>query len=249
MVYKPQQNLQDQLTDDSKSSLARYRLLALGENGWWYLIKYEFAMLFASWVPGALGFLLRKWFYPPILGAVGNGVIFGRNVVIRHGMKIKLADNVTIDDDVVLDGKGEANQGISIGAKTIISRNTILSCKGGSITIGARCTIGINSLVHAMPDSDVTIGDDVLCGAYCYFIGSGPYVTTEREIPFKQQGFIPQGGINIANNVWVGSSVQILDGVSVGTGCIIAASAMLNKSTDDYQVFGGVPAKLLKSRN
>ena len=99
-----------------------------------------------------------------------------------------------------------------------------------------------------MPDSDVTIGNDVLSGAYCYFIGSGPYVTEQREVPFKKQGFIPQGGIAIADNVWFGSSVQILDGVSVGTGCIIAASSLLNKSVDEYKVMGGVPAKLLKSR-
>lgn len=248
MVYKPQQNLQDQLTDDSKSSLQRYQLLALGDSSLWYLVKYEFAMMLASWVPGALGFALRKLTYPMILGEVGSGVIFGRNVVVRHGLKISLADNVTIDDGVVLDGKGETNTGITIGEKTIISRNTILSCKGGSISIGDRCTIGINSLIHAMPDSDVTIGNDVLSGAYCYFIGSGPYVTEEREVPFKKQGFIPQGGINVADNVWFGSSVQTLDGVSVGTGSIVAASSLLNKSVEDYQVVGGVPAKLLKSR-
>jgi len=248
MVYKPQQNLQDQLTDGSKSSLQRYQLLALGNSSWWYLIKYEFAMMFASWVPGALGFALRKFTYPMVLGKVGRGVIFGRNVVIRHGLKISLSDNVTIDDGVVLDGKGDANTGITIGEKTIISRNTILSCKGGSISIGDRCTIGINSLIHAMPDSDVTIGNDVLSGAYCYFIGSGPYVTEQREVPFKKQGFIPQGGIKIADNVWFGSSVQTLDGVSVGTGSIVAASSLLNKSVDEYQVVGGVPAKLLKSR-
>ena len=240
--------LHDQLTDSSKSAFARYQGLALGSKSFWYLIKYELIMLFASWVPGALGLVLRKVLYPRILGEVGSNVIFGQGVAIRHGLKIRIASGVIIDDGAVLDAKGGSNRGITIGADTIVSRSVVLSCKNGDINIGSGCTVGIGTLVHALEGSDVSIGNDVLIGAFSYFIGSGPYNTDALEISFKKQGMLPQGGISIADNVWFGSHVQVLDGVDIGTGSIVGASTVVNKSVDDFAVVAGVPMKVIKSR-
>lgn len=240
--------LHEQLTDASKSAFARYQDLALGTDSVWYLFKYEMILLLSSWVPGALGLVLRKFLYPLILGTVGRNVVFGQGVTIRHGRKINIGDNVIIDDNAVLDAKGNTNQGINIGADTIISRGVVLSCKNGDIDIGAHCTVGINTLVHAMQGSDVSIGNDVLIGAFCYFIGSGPYGTDSLEKPFKEQGMLPQGGVSVANNVWFGSHVQVFDGVNIGTGSIVGASSVVNKDVMDYDVVAGVPMKKLKSR-
>lgn len=240
--------LHEQLTDQNKSAFQRYQDLALGSGSVWYLIKYELIMLLASWVPGALGLVLRKFLYPSILGSVGRNVVFGQGVSIRHGLKITLGDNVIIDDGAVLDAKGGANSGIVVKDNTIVSRNVVLSCKNGDITIGEGCTIGISTLVHAMEGSDVVIGNMVLVGAFSYFIGSGPYGTDDLERPFKKQGMLPQGGIQVADNVWFGSHVQVLDGVAIGTGSIVAASTVVNKPVDDYAVVAGVPMKQLKSR-
>ena len=205
-------------------------------------------MLFSSWVPGALGLVLRKFLYPFVLGSVGRNVVFGQGVTIRHGLKIKIDDGVIVDDGAVLDAKGGTNRGIQIGANTIISRNVVLSCKNGDIQIGQGCTVGISTLVHAMEGSNVTIGDEVLIGAFGYFIGSGPYVTDDLELPFKKQGMQPLGGIAIADNVWFGSHVQVLDGVSIGTGSIVGASTVVNKAVADYDVVAGVPMRVLKNR-
>ena len=67
-----------------KGNLAKYQELVLGSKGIFKLIKYEFIMGVASWVPGAAGLLLRKKLYPKILGEVGRNVTFGQNVVLRH---------------------------------------------------------------------------------------------------------------------------------------------------------------------
>lgn len=240
--------LHEQLTDSSKSAFGRYQDLALGSDSVWYLLKYELIMLFSSWVPGALGLVMRKFLYPFLLGSVGRNVVFGQGVTIRHGLKIHIGDGVIVDDGAVLDAKGGANKGIQIGANTIVSRNVVLSCKNGDIQIGHGCTVGISTLVHAMEGSNVTIGDEVLIGAFGYFIGSGPYLTDDLEIPFKKQGMQPLGGISIADNVWFGSHVQVLDGVNVGTGSIVGASTVVNKSVADYDVVAGVPMRVLKNR-
>lgn len=240
--------LHEQLNDSSKSTVQRYQELALGSNSIWYLLKFELIMLFSSWVPGALGLALRKVLYPRVLGSVGRGVVFGQGVNIRHGNKIHLGDGVIVDDYAVLDAKGSSNQGINIGANTIISRNVVLSCKNGDLQIGEGCTLGINSLVHAMEGSNVQIGDGVLIGAFSYFIGSGPYATDDLELPFKKQGIKPQGGICVADNVWFGSNVQVFDGVTIGSGAIVGAGTVVNKSVADLEVVAGVPMNVLRNR-
>ena len=243
-----QDDLHEQLTDSSKSAFARYQDLALGSDSIWYLLRYELIMLLSSWVPGALGLVLRKFLYPFVIGSVGRNVIFGQGVTIRHGNKISIGDNVIVDDGAVLDAKGEGNSGIKIGNDTIISRNVILSCKFGDITIGDHCAVGISTLVHALQGSYIIIGNDVLIGAFCYFIGSGRYDSTELDKPFKEQGMYSHGGVRVANNVWFGSSVQIMDGVTIGTGSIIGTSTVVNKSVADYDVVAGVPMRIIKSR-
>ncbi len=241
-------NLHQQLNDQSQSAFTRYQNLALGTDSAWYLIKYELVMLLCSWVPGALGLVLRKFLYPTVLAEVGRNVIFGKGVTIRHGLKISISDNVVIDDDVVLDAKGDTNSGISIGENTIVSRGVVLSCKDDNITIGANGTVGINTIVHGMLGSPVVIGDCVLIGAFCYFIGGGPYVTDDLDLPFKEQGTLPQGGIQVADNVWFGSNVQILDGSNIGTGSIVGASTVVNKDVEAFDVVAGAPMKVIKSR-
>lgn len=245
---EPSETLQSQLSDTSKSAMQRYQAVTLGTGGTLQLLKFELITLLVSGLPGALGLVSRKFLYPGLLGSVGRNVVFGKGITLRHPHKIHIGDDVVIDDGAVLDAKGETNDGIRIGNGAFISRNVILSCKNGDIRIGDGSVIGINSLVHAMQGSDVTLGTDVLVAAFVYLVGSGPYRTEELDIPFKKQGMVAQGGVHIADNVWVGSGAQVLDGVNVGKGAIIASNALVNRRVEAYQVVGGVPARLIKTR-
>jgi len=103
--------IQKELFDQKKSALKKYQELIIGQKGLWKLIKYEFIITCFSWIPGALGLVLRMKLYPKLLGKVGRNVTFGQNVVLRHPHKIEICDNVVIDDNVVLDAKGQDNLG------------------------------------------------------------------------------------------------------------------------------------------
>ena len=59
---------------------------------------------------------------------------------------------------------------------------------------------------------------------------------------------IDMGNITIGNDVWIGNDVTILSGVTIGDGAVIAAGAVVAKDVMPYDVVGGVPAKVLKSR-
>src|SRR6476661_2495221 len=165
----PIERAQDQLFAPGSSARQKYASLVVGKTGLGALLKYELIVMFTQSVPGALGLALRKALYPLLLGSCGRNVVFGQNVSLRHPHKIHIGDNVVIDDNCLLDAKGESNRGIRIGGRVFVGRNTILSCKNGDIEIADGANIGFNCEVFSA--SRVTVGKDVLMAAYGYIIG------------------------------------------------------------------------------
>ena len=236
--------IQDKLFDEGKSQLSKYQDIVLGKKGLLALMKYEFVMLFASWVPGALGLVLRSKLYPMLIGKVGKGVVFGTNVVLRHSHKITIGDNVVIDDNCVLDAKGGEGNSIKIGSGVFVGRNTILYCKDGDIEIGDNTTISFNCDVFSA--NYVRIGSNVQIAAYT-FLNGGTHKFDDLDVPVMHQersGI----GIEVGDNAWIGADAKVLDGVSVGRDSIIAAGAVVTKDVPEFAIVGGMPAKLIRNR-
>ena len=236
--------IQKELFDDRKSRLERYRDLVIGAPGLWALVKYEIVITFCAWVPGALGLALRSWLYPLLLGKAGRGVTFGVGVVLRHPAKIRLGDNVVIDDYCCLDAKGTDNRGIDIGARVFIGRNTILSCKNGDITIEDDANLGFNAEVFSA--SRVRVGKKVLMAAYTYLVG-GDHLYDRTDIPVLDQGRTAQG-IDVDDHAWLGAHVVVTDGSRVGRDAIIGAGAVIVGEIPDFAIATGIPAKVVRDR-
>lgn len=235
---------QAKLTDHRTSALRKYQEIAVGKGGLGYLLKFEFIMLCCSWLPGALGFLLRKVLYPSLLGAVGRGVVFGRNVVLRHPHKIRIGDNVMIDDDCVLDAKGCQDGEFRIGDQVILTRGCVLSAKYGSLTIGERTKLGANCLLYAT--KHITIGRDTLLAAQCY-IGGGNYDIADPTRPPVEQD-AETCGVVIGDGCWLGAGVTVIDGVTIGDGSVLGAGAVATKDLAPLSIAVGVPAHVVKTR-
>src|SRR5688572_2841087 len=90
---------QDDLSDSRTSAREKYAAFIVGQQGWEALLKHELVVMLSQSVPGALGLALRKSLYPLLLGTCGRNVVFGQNVVLRHPHKIRIGDNVVIDDN------------------------------------------------------------------------------------------------------------------------------------------------------
>ena len=56
------------------------------------------------------------------------------------------------------------------------------------------------------------------------------------------------GDIIIGNDVWIGSDVTIMSGLKIGDGAVIAANSTVVKDIAAYEIWGGNPAKKLKTR-
>jgi len=236
--------IQKELFDERKSRLARYQDLVIGEPGLWPLVKYEIIITICAQFPGALGLLLRSWLYPLLLGKSGRGVTFGVGVVLRHPGKIRLGDNVVVDDYCCLDAKGTENRGIDIGARVFISRNTILSCKNGDIAIDDEANIGFNAEIFSA--SRVRVGKKVLMAAYTYLVG-GDHLYDRTDVPVLDQGRTAQG-IDVDDHAWLGAHVVVTDGSRVGRDAIVGAGAVVVGEIPDFAIATGIPAKVVRDR-
>ena len=236
---------QDELFRGGESARAKYARLIIGRPGWGALIKYELVQLLSQWVPGALGLALRKVLYRSLLGACGRNVVFGQNVVLRHPHKIRLGDNIVIDDNCLLDAKGDANAGITIGNGVFIGRNSILSCKNGDIALGDGANIGFNCEIFSA--ARVEIGRDTLLAAYCYVIG-GDHEWRDASVPVVEQGR-HAAGVRIGAGAWIGAGAKVLDGVVIGDGAIVGAGAVVRDEIPERAVAVGVPARVVGRRD
>ncbi|MFC4209934.1 CatB-related O-acetyltransferase [Pedobacter lithocola] len=74
-----------------------------------------------------------------------------------------------------------------------------------------------------------------------------------RNTPLKKKFsdkdlFLPFKKTTIGHDVWIGERAILIDGISIGTGAIIAAGSVVTKDVEPYSVVGGVPAKHIKFR-
>ena len=241
-----QPGLHRKVFDPNKSASQLYKEMTVGDKGWGSWLYYELVMLIFGLLPGALGLALRRIFFKPLFGRVGRNVIFGRNMNIRQPHKIKIGDNVIIDDDCTLDGKGERNQGIDIGDYVTIGRFSSLVCKDADISIGSHVNIGTNVKIIAANQGKIEIGNSIDIGSGCHFSGGSYDYSDADQLPSTQR--IETKGIYLEDLAWIGAGVIILDGVRIGTKSIVGAGAVVTADIPKRSIASGVPAKVKRSR-
>jgi acetyltransferase-like isoleucine patch superfamily enzyme len=239
-----QVGIQSALRDRRASPLAKYQDLVVGSRSVARLLLYELVTTLTSWVPGALGLVLRRFCYPWLLGACGRNVTFGQGVVLRHPAKIRLGDDTVIDDLVLLDAKGSGNTGITLGTGVFLGRGTILSCKDGDIVLGDHVNIGFHSEIFS--GSAVTVGDHGLFAAYTYLVGGG-HEFEQAGRPVIDQPRVSRG-ITLGRNVWLGTGAKVMDGVAIGSDVVVGANAVVLEDLPDGAVAVGVPARVVRRR-
>lgn len=243
------QKIMSQIYEGAGHGLAgRYREMTVGGAGAAYFLYYEFVTALCRNMSGALGLFLRSRLYRPLFRKIGRGVIFGAGVTLRNPGAIEIGDQVIVDDNCVLDAKGDKCEGIVIGNRVFLSRNVIIACKDGGIRIGGGTSIGPNSLVHSVAESKVMVGEFCMLGAYCYLIGSGDYKRDRLDAPMMSQGLKEGKGIVLEEDVWLGAGVYVLDGSCVRKGSIIGAKGLVKGEIPAWSVAVGCPAVVVAGR-
>ncbi len=223
----------------------KYRVLNYGDMPLPKMLAAELCFMLCGGMGGALGLFLRSRLYRFFFAAMGRNVFFGRNVLIRHPQRVRIGDGAIIDDNCVIDAKGETNEGISIGNNVFIGRNTIVYCKNGNIRF--QDNVNISSNCQFVASNDMTIGEKTVIGAYSYLLSGGGYDFSKGAPPFAEQtGFITGGPLTVGRNCWIGARVTVLDSACLGERCVAAAGAVITKPMPSNVVVGGIPAAIIK---
>ena len=119
-----------------------------------------------------------------------------------------------------------------------------MSCLGKGLIVGDNVGLGTHGFWGCA--GGIEIGSDVIFGNYVS-LHSENHNFKDLIKPIRLQG-VNHKGIKIGSNCWIGSKVTILDGATIGNGCIIAAGAVLKGIFPDNVIIGGVPARILKYR-
>jgi len=170
-----------------------------------------------------LHLFIRLRYYKALGASIGKNVKLGA-VYMTVPEQVIIGNGCDIEDEVRFRIGGLWKQSsISIGKSTFIGHSTQINVRG-NFKIGNKCLIApmciFSDAHHGFTDLDVPIQNQV---------------TTSLPI-------------EVEDNVWIGSGVIILGGVTIHSGAVIAAGAVVNKSVPAYEVWGGVPARKIKSR-
>jgi maltose O-acetyltransferase len=115
----------------------------------------------------------------------------------------------------------KAHSKIIIGDDVWINNNVMIASEGEGIEIGAKTLIGLNVEIT---DSDF-----------------------HDLHPDKRMGGVPRTAkVIIGKNVFIGSSVKILKGVTIGDNTIIANGSIVTKSIPSNVIAGGLPCKVIR---
>ena len=130
----------------------------------------------------------------------------------------------------------------SIGSDCIINDASM-------IELGNHVSIGPRAVLYAIYKK-IIFGDNVLLGPNVTMVTGDhsmrkigvPLIDNDEKLPEDDAEII------IGDESWIGANATILKGVNIGRGCVVAAGAVVVKSTLPYTIVGGVPAKQLSIR-
>ena len=133
---------------------------------------------------------------------------------------------------------------IVVGKNSRLDIGVILRAYGGSILIGENCTINPYTILYG--GGGLTIGNGVRIAAHCVIVASNHIFKDPDSYIFTQGE--TKDGIFIEDDVWIGAGAKVLDGVTLAKGTVVAAGAVVTRSTAPYAIVAGVPARQISSR-
>lgn len=101
--------------------------------------------------------------------------------------------------------------------------------------------------MHISGNGNVVIGNNFHSGGNCIMITSYHNYDYGIAIPYDNT-FIDKN-ICIEDNVWLGSRVIVLGGVTIGEGAILQAGSVVVSDIPPCAIAGGHPAKVFKYRD
>lgn len=110
---------------------------------------------------------------------------------------------------------------------------------GKNITVGKR--VFINSGCRFQDQGGISIGDDCLIGH------NAVLATLNHDLAPSRRADMHPAPVTLGRNVWLGSNVTVLPGVSIGDDSVVAAGAVVTRDIPPRSLAVGSPARVIRS--
>ena len=124
------------------------------------------------------------------------------------------------------------------GRRVLVAPGAIIRVPDKS-KIGSHIFIGLYSYVNG----PVTIEDDVLIGPHCSLTAGHHKFDPATGCFSARTDNDYDNSIVIGRGSWLATGVTVTAGVKIGRANLICANAVVTKSTPDYAIMAGVPAR------
>jgi acetyltransferase-like isoleucine patch superfamily enzyme len=164
---------------------------------------------------------------------------------MRPGVQIASSTYIAKSAMIQTESDGRLFAGrILVADGVTISDGVIIATYGGTIEIEAKAYIGPYCVLYG--HGGLAIGRNTMIGAHTVIVPAN-HGFARIDVPMNVQP-LTHKGINIGEDVWIGSGCQVLDGVRIGNGAVIGAGSVVTKDIDRYCIALGVPAMVVRSR-
>ena len=170
------------------------------------------------------------------------------NIFLKNSFKIKnifsIGDTVTLNRQVLVEPY--ATMAGRAGFTSAGAFSYTHSGFGGNATIGRYCSIAPSSrLMGKEHPLDRISTHTFTCRDYYNKWVAESFGVELGAIPFERTD---RGGLIVHHDVWIGGSVLLRPGVSIGTGAVVAAGSVVVKDVPPFAIVGGNPARLIRYR-
>ena len=166
-------------------------------------------------------------------------------------------------------GRASHRRGVSLHKTCLISPKARINARSGEISLGENTSVS----PYAVVQGNVTMGSNCSVQSYAVLVGYGTAEDKRGEIrigndvriaphvmmiaanhkfddvsrPIAKQG-VERKSIVIEDDVWIAGHANIMAGVTIGHGSVVAAGAVVTHDVPPYSVVAGVPARVIKKR-
>ena len=182
----------------------------------------------------------------------GNNIVIGKNfrpdgiprIIVEKNAKLIIGDNVQFRSGIEI--RAHKNSIIRIEDNVRLDRGIrLLSTNNSLIQIGKGSRIGLYTVFNG--GDSINIGPKCLISGFCY-LQTSMHKFEKLNVPVQEQGYqhLP---VILNEDVWLGTHVVVLPGITLGRGTVVGSNAVVTKSFGDYKILAGLPAKEINNRN
>jgi acetyltransferase-like isoleucine patch superfamily enzyme len=200
--------------------------------------------------PGQMRTLIYRYWHRTVLHRHGTGHVFLAEQALVRRCRIHLAGR---------ENRLEISPGAQLWNVTISLHGERLHCRigpdcrlrGGALLLedtGSRLEIGaktsaLQSVLVASEGGLVRLGEDCLLGYGTDLRNGDGRSIIDGETKMRLN---PADDVELGDHVWLGMHSQVLKGVKIGDGAVVAPRTLVNLPVASRSYVGGVPAQILR---